>query len=57
MTNEEAIKLLEAYIQELRQKLSLAEKDNPLGREYLTNIEDAVKKWDSGRPNKGAQYD
>ena len=58
----------EAYIQELRQRLSLAEKvcyeangylknkDNPLGRIYLERLEDAVKKWDSGRPDKGAQY-
>lgn len=58
----------EAYIQELRQRLSLAEKvcfeangyfkskENPLGRIYLERLEDAVKKWDSGRPNKGAQY-
>ena len=58
----------EAYIQELRQRLSLAEKvcfeangylknkDNPLGRIYLERLEDAVKKWDNSRPNKGAQY-
>ena len=58
----------EAYIQELRQRLYLAEKvcceangylknkDNPLGRIYLERLEDAVKKWDNGRPNKGAQY-
>lgn len=58
----------EAYIQELRLRLSLAEKvcfeakgylkdkDNPLGRIYWERLEDAVKKWDSGRPNKGAQY-
>lgn len=51
----------EAYIQELRQRLSLAEKicyeangylknkDNPFGRIYLENLEYAVKKWDSGR--------
>ena len=58
----------EAYIQELRQRLYLAEKvcfeangylknkDNPLGRIYLERLEDAVKKWDNSRPNKGAQY-
>ena len=58
----------EAYIQELRQRLSLVEdvcyeansylknKDNPLGRVYLERLKDAVKKWDSGRQNKGAQY-
>lgn len=58
----------EAYIQELRQRLSLAERicyevngylrnrGNPLGRIYLENLEYAVKKWDSGRQNKGAQY-
>lgn len=58
----------EAYIQELRQRLYLAEKvcfeangylknkDNQLGRIYLDRLEDAVKKWDNGRPNKGAQY-
>jgi len=57
----------EAYIEELRQRLSLAEKvcyeangflkygDSPLGRIYLENLEYAVKKWDSGRQNKGAQ--
>ena len=54
----------EAYIQELRQRLSLAEKvcyeandylrnrGNPLGRIYLENLEYAVKKWDSGRLEK-----
>ena len=58
----------EAYIQELRQRLSLAEKvcyeangylkskDNPLGKIYLERLEASVKKWDNGRPNKGAQY-
>lgn len=58
----------EAYIQELRQRLYLAEKvcfeangyfkskENPLGRIYLERLEDAVKKWDNGRPYKGAQY-
>lgn len=59
----------EAYIQELRQRLYLAEKvcfeangylkktDNSLGKTYLERLEDAVKKWDSGRQNNGAQYD
>lgn len=58
----------EAYIQELRQRLSLAEKvcfeangflksnGNPLVRIYLERLENAVKKWESGRQNKGAQY-
>lgn len=58
----------EAYIQELRQRLYLAEKvcfeangylknkDNQLGRIYLERLEDTVKKWDNGRPNTGAQY-
>ena len=58
----------EAYIRELRQRLSLAEKvcyeangylkskDNPLGRIYLDRLNNAVEKWDNGRPNKGAQY-
>lgn len=58
----------EAHIQELRQRLYLAEKvcfeangylkskENPLGRIYLERLEDAVKKWDNGRPYKGAQY-
>lgn len=58
----------EAYIQKLRQRLYLAEKvcfeangylknkENPLGRIYFERLEDAVKKWDSGRPNKDAQY-
>ena len=58
----------EAYIQELRQRLSLAEKvcyeancyfiskENTLGRFYLERLEDAVKKWDSYRESKGAQY-
>ena len=58
----------EAYIQELRHRLSLAEKvcfeangylkskDNPLGKIHLERLEGAVKKWDNGRPNKGAQY-
>ena len=48
-------------MQELRQRLSLAEKvcfeakgflkngGNQLGRVYLERLEDAVKKWDSGR--------
>ena len=59
----------EAYIQELRQRLSLAEevcyeangylrnKDNPLGRIYLERLKDAVKKWDESRESKGAQHD
>ena len=59
----------EAYIQELRQRLSLAEKVcfeansylknkyNPLGRFYLEKLEDTVKKWDSSRQNNDAQYD
>ena len=58
----------EAYIQELRQRLSLAEKvcfeangflksnGNPLVRIYLERLEDAVKKWDSSRQNNGAKY-
>ena len=58
----------ELYIQELRHRLSLAEKvcfeangylkskDNPLGKIYLERLKDAVKKWDNGRPNKGTQY-
>ena len=58
----------EAYIQELRQRLSLAEKvcyeancyfiskENTLGRFYLEKLEDTVKKWDSSRQNNGAQY-
>ena len=58
----------EAHIQELRHRLSLAEKvcfeangylkskDNQLGRIYFERLEGAVKKWDNGRPNKGAQY-
>lgn len=57
----------EALIQELRQRLSLAEKvcfeangfmksnGNPLVRIYLERLEDAVKKWDSYRESKGAQ--
>ena len=59
----------EAYIQELRQRLSLAEKvcyeancyfiskENTLGRFYLEKLEDTVKKWESGRQNNDAQYD
>ena len=58
----------EAYIQELRQRLYLAEKvcfeangylkkiDNSLGRIYLDRLEDAVIKWDDSRKSKGAQY-
>ena len=58
----------EAYIQELRQRLSLAEKvcyeancyfiskKNTLGRFYLEKLEDAVKKWDSYRESNGAKY-
>lgn len=58
----------EEHIQELRQRLSLAEKvcfeangylkskENPLGRIYLERLAEAIEKWDSGRPNKGAQY-
>ena len=58
----------ELYIQELRQRLSLAEKvcyeangylkskDNPLGRIYLDRLAEAIEKWDSSRKNKGAQY-
>ena len=58
----------ERYIQELRQRLSFAEKvcyeangylknkNNPLGRVYLVRLADAVEKWDGSRKNKGAQY-
>ena len=58
----------ELHIQELRQRLSLAEKvcyeangylkskDNPLGRIYLDRLADAVERWDNSRKNKGAQY-
>jgi len=58
----------EMYIQELRQRLSLAEKvcyeangylkskDNPLGRIYLDRLAEAIEKWNSSRKNKGAQY-
>lgn len=58
----------EAYIQELRQRLYLAEKvcyeangylrdkDNPLGGLYLERLEDAVRKWDNSRASKGSQY-
>ena len=68
---EKLLKLVEeqeAYIQELRQRLSLAEKicyeangylknkDNPFGRIYLDRLEDAVKKWDNSRESKGSQY-
>ena len=76
--NEKVLKLFEetdrqsdeqeAYIQELRHRLSLAEKvcfeangylkskDNPLGRIYLDRLAEAIEKWDSSRKNKGAQY-
>ena len=58
----------ELYIQELSQRLSLAEKicyeangylktkDNPLGRIYLDRLAEAIEKWDNSRGNKGAQY-
>ena len=58
----------EMYIQELRQRLSFAEKvcyeangylktkDNPLGRIYLDRLAEAIEKWDNSRGNKGAQY-
>ena len=58
----------ELYIQELRQRLSLAEKicyeangylkskDNPLGRIFLDRLAEAIEKWDNSRGNKGAQY-
>lgn len=58
----------ELYIQELRQRLSFAEKvcyeangylktkDNPLGRIYLDRLADAIEKWNNSRKNKGAQY-
>ena len=58
----------EAHIQELRNRLSLAEKvcyeangylkskDNPLGRIYLDRLAEAIEKWDSSRKNKGSQY-
>lgn len=54
----------EAYIQELWQRLCLAEKvcyeaegylknkDNPLGRLCLERLEDAVRNWDCGRLEK-----
>ena len=54
----------EAYIQELQQRLSLAEKvcfeakgylksnGNPLVRIYLERLEDAVKKWDNSKQLK-----
>ena len=59
----------EAYIQELRQRLYLAEKvcyeangflksnGNPLATIYLERLEDAIEKWESGRQNNDAQYD
>ena len=58
----------ELYIQELRQRLSFAEKvcyeangylktkDNPLGRIYLDRLAEAIEKWNSSRKYKGAQY-
>ncbi len=58
----------EEYMQELRQRLSLAEKvcfeangylkskENPLGRIYLERLEDAVRKWDNSRESNGSQY-
>lgn len=58
----------ETYMQELRQRLSLAEKvcyeangflksnGNPLVRIYLERLEDAVKKWDDIRESNGAKY-
>ena len=58
----------EAHTQELRQRLSFAEKvcyeangylknkDHPLGRIYLDRLAEAVEKWDNSRKNKGAQY-
>ena len=57
----------EAYIQELRQRLSLAEKvcfeangylknrDISLDSLYLERLDDAIEKWDSYRESKGAQ--
>ena len=57
----------EAYIQELRQRLYLAEKvcfeangflksnGYPLATIYLERLEDAIEKWDSSRQNNGAQ--
>jgi hypothetical protein len=67
---EELLKLFEetdrqeAYIQELWQRLCLAEnvcyeadgylknKDNPLGRLCIGRLEDAIKKWDGSRLEK-----
>ena len=58
----------EACIQELRQRLYLAEKvcyeasgylrceDTPLGRIYLNRMMSAAEKWESYRESKGAQY-
>ena len=65
---EEIDRQSDEYIQELRQRLSLAEKvcyaangylkskDNPLGRIYLDRLAEALEKWDNSRENKGAQY-
>lgn len=58
----------EAYIQELRQRLYLAEKvcfeangylknkENPLGGIYLDRLKSAAEKWDNSRESKGSQY-
>ena len=58
----------EAYIQELRQRLYIAEKvcyeasgylrdiDNTLGRVYLKRLIFAIEVWDESRESKGAQY-
>ena len=57
----------EAYIQELRQRLYLAEKVCfeakgflksdcfEISRLYLERLKNTVKKWDSSRQNNGAQ--
>ena len=58
----------EAFIQELRQRLYLAEKDLSRGqwllekqrqsawRIYLDRLNCAIEKWDESRKSKGAQY-
>ena len=58
----------EAYTQELRQRLYLAEKVCfeakgflksdcfEISRLYLERLEGAIKKWDSGRQNNCAKY-
>lgn len=58
----------EALIQELRQRLYLAEKvcfeangflksnGYPLVSIYLERLDDAIEKWDSYRESKGIQY-